>query len=255
MSLDMFRLDNRVALVTGASKGLGLDMAKALAEVGADVIVTSRGLGDAQKAARDIVTSTGRRALGLACDVTNRSQVEQTVADALAHFGQVDILVNNAGINIRKPITELSDEEWRQVMDTNLSGPFYLCRALAKNFMERRYGRVINIGSILSTVSIAGRTPYASSKGGLLLFTKTLALEWAPYGVTVNIICPGPFQTAMNESLLKDPEAYKAFIAKIPLGRWGRPGELNGAVVFLASDASSFVTGAMLAVDGGWTAQ
>ena len=181
-------------------------------------------------------------------------QVTALVNQVLADFGQIDILVNNAGINIRAPIEELSPEEFRQVQEINVTGPWLLCRAVAPHMKARRYGRVINIGSTLSIISMADRTPYASSKGAILQMTRTLALEWAPHNITVNAMLPGPFGTEMNQPLMDDPEAYRNFIAKIPLGRWGDIEEIGGLAVFLASDASSFVTGAGITIDGGWTA-
>ena len=167
---------------------------------------------------------------------------------------QVDILVNNAGINIRGPIEELRLESFEVVQAVNVRGPWLLCRALAPHFKARRSGRVINIGSMLSVIGMADRTPYATSKGALLQMTRVLALEWAPFGVTVNIILPGPFATEMNLPILADPDVYQSFVAKIPLGRWGELEEIQGTALFLASDASSFVTGAAIAVDGGITA-
>ncbi|HMN29226.1 MAG TPA: SDR family oxidoreductase, partial [Caldilineaceae bacterium] len=159
------------------------------------------------------------------------------------------------GINTRRPIEQLSLEEFRLVQEPNVTGPWLLCRALATHFKERKYGRVINIGSTLSIISIADRSPYASSKGAILQLTRTLALEWAPYSVTVNCVMPGPFGTEMNQTLLNDPVSYQNFISKVPLGRWGDLDEIGGLVVFLASDASSFVTGAAITIDGGWTVQ
>lgn len=251
--LDRFQLNNRVAIVTGGNRGLGKEMAKALAEAGAQVVVVSRQAEQAQAVATEIQTNTGQRCQGYGCDVTAATAVESLAQQVLTDFGQVDIIVNNAGINIRGPIDELSLEEFKAVQETNVTGPWLLCRALAGHLKERSYGRVINIGSTLSIVTMPDRTPYATSKGAILQMSRTLALEWAPYGITVNCVLPGPFGTEMNQSLMDDPEAYQSFIARIPLGRWGNLDEIGGLVVFLASDASSFITGAGITIDGGWT--
>ena len=170
-------------------------------------------------------------------------------------MGPVDILVNNAGINIRGPVEELSESDWDAVIATNLKAPFLCARAFGPGMCLRGWGRVINLGSILSAVAIPGRAPYASSKAGLLNLTRVLALEWAAKGVTVNAICPGPFATDMNKQLLSDPAKYQAFVERIPMGRWGELRDIAGAAVFLASEASAFVTGSALFIDGGWTAQ
>jgi gluconate 5-dehydrogenase len=192
---------------------------------------------------------------GYSCDVTDPEQVEATVSQVVTEFGQVDILVNNAGINIRGAIDELSLDEFEAVQRTNVTGVWLMCRAVAPYLKTQRYGRVINIGSMLSVVSIPERTPYATSKGAVLQLTRTLALEWAPYGITINAILPGPFGTEMNQSLLNDPEEYQSFVARIPLGRWGEMDEIGGLAVFLASEAASFITGAGINIDGGWSAQ
>ena len=177
------------------------------------------------------------------------------VGRALDAFGRLDILVNNAGINIRGPIEQLSEADWDQVLDTNLKGPWLCCRAAAEPMKRQRWGRVINVSSILGEIALPGRTPYAASKGGLTLLTKTLALEWAHDGINVNALCPGPFATEINTPLLNDPQVSAAMQSKIPLGRWGDPKEIGPAAVFLASEASSFMTGATLFIDGGYTAQ
>jgi NAD(P)-dependent dehydrogenase (short-subunit alcohol dehydrogenase family) len=179
--------------------------------------------------------------------------VEALVSRVRAAFGKIDIMVNNAGVNIRGPIEELSVESFETVQAINVRGPWLMCRALAPYFKAQRYGRVINIGSMLSVVGMAERTPYATSKGALLQLTRVLALEWAPYSVTVNAMLPGPFATEMNLPILANPELYQSFVARIPLGRWGELEEIQGVALFLASDASSFVTGAAVAVDGGYT--
>lgn len=253
MSLDKFRLDGQGAWVTGGSKGLGLAMAKALASAGARVLITSRNLEEARAAAEEI--GPGGRALALEADVTDRQAVAKAVRFAEREFGKLDILLNNAGINIRRPTLEIGDAEWDPVMDINLKGCLLCAQAVAPGMIERRYGRIINMGSTMGAVSLAGRAAYSTSKAGILGMTRALALEWAPHGVTVNALCPGPFETAMNRVLMNDPKAYQAFVAKIPMGRWAQPEELDGAILFLASPASSFVTGTALYVDGGWTAQ
>ncbi len=251
--LDKFRLDSRAAVVTGGNRGLGRMMAQSLAEAGAKVAVISRQLVQAQEAATDIQKKTGQTCRGYACDVAKADQVQATTVQILNDFGQVDILVNNAGINIRGPIDTLSLEEFQQVQDINVTGVWLMCKALGPQMKSRQYGRVINIGSILSLITMPDRTPYAASKGAVLQLTRTLALEWATHNITVNAILPGPFGTEMNQSLLDDPEKFQAFVQQIPLGRWGELDEIGGLVVFLASDASSFITGAGITIDGGWT--
>ncbi len=254
--LDKFRLDGRVALVTGGNRGLGREMALALAEAGAAVALTSRDQERADEAARKISESATVSTMvrGYACEVSDYAQTAQVVEQGISDFGGLHIVVNNAGINIRGPIDELAPEEFKQVIDTNLTGVWNMCRAAAGHLKAQRYGRVINVGSTLSIIALPERTPYAASKGAVWQLTKVLALEWAPFGITVNAMLPGPFSTEMNVALEQDPEKYREFIARIPLGRWGDLDEIGGLAVFLASDASSFVTGAGMTVDGGWTA-
>ncbi len=253
--LERFRMDGKVAVITGGGQGLGRVMADALAEAGANVVVASRTASLVQAVAGKLQASYGPECRGYPCDVTIPRQVEALIAQVMADFGRIDVLINAAGINIRRPIEQLSLDEFRRVQETNVTGVWLMCRAVAPVMKGRRYGRVINIGSMMSVVSLPERTAYSASKGAVLQITRTLALEWAPYGVTVNAMLPGPFATEINRPLLDDPEQYQAFVAQIPLGRWGELEEIGGLALFLASDASSFVTGAGIAIDGGWTAR
>jgi NAD(P)-dependent dehydrogenase (short-subunit alcohol dehydrogenase family) len=230
-------------------------MAQALAEAGANVAVTARNAGVADAGADDLRRQTGARIAGIAADVTDRNSVERLVEQTVAELGRVDILVNNAGVNIRRPIEQLHEDEWDQVLDTNLKGAWLCCRAVSQEMKSRRWGRVINLSSMLCEVALAGRTPYCASKGGMTLMTKALALEWAKDGINVNAIAPGPFATEMNLPLLNDPEVRASMAAKVPLGRWADPAELGPLALFLASDASSYVTGSTFLIDGGYTAQ
>lgn len=253
--LDKFRIDGKVALVTGGARGLGRTMATALAEAGAEVALTGRTLEPCEKAASEISGATGRQCRGYQADVTIASDVERLASAVEADFGRIDILINNAGTNIRGPIEQLTEADWDTVLDTNLKGPFLCARAIGPGMVRRGWGRVINLGSVLGVIALAGRAPYASSKAGIINLTRVLALEWAGTGVTANAVCPGAFGTEMNRQLLDDPAKYQEFVKRIPMGRWGEPEELGGAVVFLASDASTYVTGSALFVDGGWTAR
>jgi NAD(P)-dependent dehydrogenase (short-subunit alcohol dehydrogenase family) len=253
--LDLFRLDGKIALVTGGARGLGLSMATALAEAGADVALVGRSLEAAQSSADGLAKATGRRVVAFPADVTRDEDVRRVVGDVEQALGPIDILVNSAGINIRGLADQLTELEWDTVIDINLKGTFFCARTVGPAMVSRGWGRVINMGSILSVIALPGRAAYASAKAGVANLTRVLALEWAGTGVTANAICPGPFATDMNRSLIDDPVKYQDVCRQIPLGRFGELHELRGAVVFLASDASSYVTGSSLFVDGGWTAR
>src|SRR4051812_46354663 len=254
MGADSKSLKGRVALITGAGKGLGKSMALALAEEGVDLALTGRNA-EALKEVASLAQKHGARSEIFKSDVSLEKDVlelERAVAKA---FGKIDILINNAGINIRKKVTEFTVEEWTSVINTNLVGPFLMCRSFVPQMMGKGYGRIINLTSIMSHISLAGRTAYSASKAGLLGFTKSLALEVAPEGITVNGVSPGPVATEMNTPIVQNPELNQQFVSKLPVGRWGKVEEIAGLVVYLCSPEAGFITGTDILIDGGWTAQ
>jgi len=248
------RLDGRLAVVTGASKGLGKQMAEALAEAGATVALVARSK-ELLEGVRAEITGRGGKAYAFVGDVSVESEVASVASEVRRQAGVPDILINNAGINMRKPLHEFTLAEWRRMMSTNVDGPFLCTRAFVPGMIEKKFGRIINVASTMAHVSLPHRAAYSGSKFALLGMTKALALELAPHTITANAISPGPFATELNLALVQDPVQLADFTSKIPLGRWGNVEEIGALAVFLASDASGFITGTDIIIDGGWTAQ
>lgn len=253
--IKQFDLTGRVALVTGGSKGLGRAMAEGLASGGADVVLVSRNAAEAAAAADEICAEYGCKVLGIAADVADESAINVAVGTVLNAFGKIDILINSAGINIRGPIDQLSYVDFQKVQATNVNGLWLTTRAVIPSMKAHGYGRVINISSTLGIVGLANRTAYSASKGAVTLMTRTMALEFAPFGITCNAICPGPFLTEMNIPVADTEQARRDIVGATALGRWGRLEEIQGAAIYLASEASSYTTGSLIVVDGGWTAR
>jgi NAD(P)-dependent dehydrogenase (short-subunit alcohol dehydrogenase family) len=253
--IKLFDLSGRVAIVAGGSKGLGRAMAEGLASAGADLLIVSRHGSEASAVAAEIARDYGRRAIGCQADITIAADAEAMAATAIREFAKIDILINSAGINIRGPIEDLTPEQFIQVMTVNVTGTWLACRAVVPHMKKAKQGRIINLSSAIGLIGVANRTPYASSKGAVVQMTRTLGVELAPFGILANAICPGPFLTEMNIPIANTEDAKKNIIGATALKRWARIEEIQGAAIFLASDASSYMTGSMMSVDGGWTAQ
>jgi len=250
MSNDPFDLTGKVAIVTGASRGLGQYFARALARAGADLVITSRRI-ERLAPFQEEIEGLGRRAVPLELEVRDYDSIQAMARSAMEAYGRIDILVNNAGCNVRKPALDVTWDDWNTVLDTNLRGTFFVTQAVARAMLPRRYGRIINIGSVTCVFGYAGMAPYCASRGGVKQLTMSLADDWGRYGITVNCLAPGWFKTAQNAVLYEDKEWVAYLCDRIPLKRPGLPHDLDGAVVFLASDASAYITGQTLLVDGG----
>jgi NAD(P)-dependent dehydrogenase (short-subunit alcohol dehydrogenase family) len=246
----LFDLSGKVALVTGTSRGLGQYLARALARAGADIAITSRDKRSLSTFAQEI-HALGRQSFSVELDVRDYDSIQNAVAAVEGHFGHIDILVNNAGCNIRKAALKVTWEDWNRVLDTNLRGSFFVAQAVARGMVERSYGRIINIGSVTCVAGYAGLGPYGASRGGIRQLTMSLADDWGNSGVTVNCLAPGWFHTEQTEALYQNAAWVDYLCDRIPVKRPGLPDDLNGAVVFLASESSRYVTGQTLLVDGG----
>lgn len=253
--LQQFNLTGKVAIITGGSKGLGLAMAAGLASSGANIVIVNRNAAAGIAAAKLIANEYPVNALAINADVTSQKQMEKMAATAIKRMGRIDILINNAGINIRGGIEELSYTDFQKVMKVNVDGMWLASRAVVPFMKEQKWGRIINLASTLGLVGLANRTPYTSSKGAVVQMTRALGIELAPFQISVNAICPGPFLTEMNIPIANTKEAKQFIVGATALKRWGELKEIQGAAIFLASDAASYMVGSTVTVDGGWTAQ
>jgi 2-deoxy-D-gluconate 3-dehydrogenase len=253
MILDKMKLDGKVGIVTGASRGLGKSMAIGLAEAGANIAIVSRGMPDLMEVAKEI-ENLGKKVLPISTDVSNLKQANEMVEKVMAEFGRIDILANNAGTTIRMKVEDFTEEAWDQVMAVNLKGAFFCAQAVGKVMIKQMSGKIINTASLLSAIGGPNAIAYAATKGGIAQVTKCMAIEWAKYNINVNAIAPGYFRTPLTKPLQEDPVRSAQILSRIPMQRWGDPDDLKGIVVFLASEASNYVTGQVIFVDGGWMA-
>ncbi len=253
--ITQFNLSGRAAIITGGSKGLGLAMAAGLASAGCRVMLVNRNADEGMVAAAELSRDFGTEAISFAADITDEAQTKAMAQAAMDAFGQIDILINSAGINIRGAIDELTSDDFRKVMDVNVNGTWLCCRAVTPFMKQAGSGKIINLASTLGLVGLANRTPYTASKGAVVQMTRALGLELALFNINVNAICPGPFLTEMNLAIADTEEAKKFVVGATALGRWAALREIQGAAIFLASDAASYMVGSMLTVDGGWTAR
>jgi NAD(P)-dependent dehydrogenase (short-subunit alcohol dehydrogenase family) len=253
--IKQFNLIGKSAIVTGGSKGLGLAMAAGLASAGANIMVVNRNAEEGTIAAAELSSDFGIKAISFPADITSQEQTEAMATAAMETFGKIDILINSAGINIRGPIDEVTPEDFNKVMEINVNGTWLCCRAVTPYMKKNSSGSIINLASTLGLVGLSNRTPYTASKGAVVQMTRALALELAPFNIKVNAICPGPFLTEMNIPIADTEEGKKFVVGATALGRWAEMREIQGAAIFLASEAGSYMVGSMLTVDGGWTAR